>query len=296
MSCATWCGGSSRARPSGGSPISPSRPAPRPTPTWTRRSIHRPATATRSPRRTARPGSPPCSPRAPFRCPDPRAHMTTPLRNDRGIALPVVLLMTLMVVGLATTALMMTTNGRLMRKANERIRQADLAALSGLEEARSKINGTPSTYPDTGGYRTIENGVTVTDASGTVIPGARRWTYVGPAGVSTGQYGVFGAIITKTTIGNVTSVRRRDINQETFAKFAYFTNDEGPGICFGSGDQIQGPVHSNDQICINSGGATFTGKLTTAASSISGQNYGTFSGGYTLNAAAITMPTVTQLQ
>jgi Tfp pilus assembly protein PilX len=221
--------------------------------------------------------------------------MTTPLRSDRGIALPVVLLMTLMVIGLATTALMMTTNGRLMRKANERIRQADLAALSGLEEARSKINGTPSTYPDTGGYRTIENGVSVTDASGTVIPGARRWTYVGPAGVSTGQYGVFGAIITKTTIANVTTVRRRDINQETFAKFAYFTNDEGPGICFGSGDQIQGPVHSNDQICINSGGATFTGKLTTAASSISGQNYGTFSGGYTLSAAAITMPTVTQL-
>jgi Tfp pilus assembly protein PilX len=221
--------------------------------------------------------------------------MTTRLRSDRGIALPVVLLMTLMVIGLATTALMMTTNGRLMRKANERIRQADLAALSGLEEARSKINGTPSTYPDTGGYRTIENGVTVTDASGTVIPGARRWTYVGPAGVSTGQYGVFGAIITKTTIANVTTVRRRDINQETFAKFAYFTNDEGPGICFGSGDQIQGPVHSNDQICINSGGATFTGKLTTAASSISGQNYGTFSGGYTLSAASITMPTVTQL-
>jgi Tfp pilus assembly protein PilX len=220
---------------------------------------------------------------------------TAPLRTERGIALPVVILMTMMVIGLATTALMMTTNGRLMRKANERIRQADLAALSGLEEARSRINGTPSLYPDTGGYTTIENGVTISDASGTAIPGARRWTYVGPAGVSTGQYGVFGAIVTKTTVGNVTSVRQRAINQETFAKFAYFTNDEGPGICFGSGDQIQGPVHSNDQICINSGGATFTGKLTTAASSISGQNYGTYSGGYTLSAQAITMPTIAQL-
>ena len=220
--------------------------------------------------------------------------MTTLLRRDRGIALPVVLLMTLMVIGLATTALMMTTNGRLMRKANERIRQADLAALSGLEEARSKINGTPSTYPDTGGYTTIENGVTVTDASGTVITGARRWTWVGPAGVSTGQYGVFGAIITKTTIGNVTTIRRRDVNQETFAKFAYFTNDEG-GINFANGDLIQGPVHSNDQITIASTGATFTGKVTSAASSISGVGNGTFQSGYTVSAPHINMPTITQL-
>lgn len=220
--------------------------------------------------------------------------MTTPTGNTRGIALPTALLITLMVVGMATTALMMSTNGRLLRKANERIRQADLATLSGLEEARSRLNGTTSLYPDTG-YVTLENGVTITDASGTTITGARRWTWAGPSGVSTGQYGVFGSIISKTTIGNVTTVRRRDINQETFAKFAYFTNSEGSGICFGSGDQIQGPVHSNDQICINSGGATFTGKLTTAASSISGQNYGTFSGGYTLSAPSITMPTVTQL-
>jgi Tfp pilus assembly protein PilX len=220
--------------------------------------------------------------------------MTTSLRTDRGIALPVVILMTMMVIGLATTALMMTTNGRLMRKANERIRQADLAALAGLEEARSKINGTPSTYPDTGGYATIENGVNVTDASGAAIPGAKRWTYVGPAGVSTGQYGVFGAIITKTTIGNVTTVRRRDVNQETFAKFAYFTNDEG-GINFANADLIQGPVHSNDQITIASSGATFTGKVTSAAASISGVNNGTFQSGYTVSAPAITMPTITQL-
>ena len=220
--------------------------------------------------------------------------MTTPLGNTRGIALPTALLVTLMVVGMATTALMMSTNGRLLRKANERIRQADLATLSGLEEARSRLNGTTSLYPDSG-YVTLENGVTITDASGTTIAGARRWTWAGPSGVSTGQYGVFGSILSKTTIGNVTTVRRRDINQETFAKFAYFTNSEGSGICFGSGDQIQGPVHSNDQICINSGGATFTGKLTTAAASITGQGYGTFSGGYTLSAPSITMPTVTQL-
>lgn len=217
------------------------------------------------------------------------------MRDRRGIALATVLMLTFVVIGIATTAVMMTTNAKLITQANERIRQADLAALAGLEEARSKLNGTggAALYPDTG-YVTIENGVNVTDAAGTTITGAKRWTYAGPAGVSTGQYGVFGAIISKVTIGNVTAIRRRDINQETFAKFAYFTNDEG-GIQFGSGDVIQGPVHSNDQISINSAGATFTGKVTTHAGSISGVGYGTFQAGYTVNAATINMPTISQL-
>ncbi len=219
--------------------------------------------------------------------------MTSPLRNERGIALATALLITLMVVGMATTALMMTTNGRLLRKANDRIRQADLGALSGLEEARSRLNGTASLYPSTG-YVTLENGVSVTDGAGTTIPGARRWTWAGPSGVSTGQYGVFATILSKVTMGNVTSLRRRDLNQESFAKFAYFTNNEA-GLPFQNGDLIQGPVHSNDQITIGSTGATFTGKVTSHASSISGVSYGNFQVGYTLNAATIAIPTITQL-
>jgi hypothetical protein len=219
---------------------------------------------------------------------------STPLhRDERGIALITVLLLTLVVLAIAVAATTMTANTRLIRRANDRIRQADLAALSGLEEARSRLNGTATLYPDSG-YVTIDSGVAITDASGTVIPGATRWTYAGPAGVSTGQYGVFGAIFSRVTINGITALRRRDINQETFAKFAYFTNDEG-GINFANSDLIQGPVHSNDQITIASSGATFTGKVTTAASSIAGVANGTFQVGYTVSAPVITMPTITQL-
>src|SRR5688572_18796657 len=212
---------------------------------------------------------------------------STPLhRDERGIALITVLLLTLVVLAIAVAATTMTANTRLIRRANDRIRQADLAALSGLEEARSRLNGTATLYPDSG-YVTIDSGVAITDASGTVIPGATRWTYAGPAGVSTGQYGVFGAIFSRVTINGITALRRRDINQETFAKFAYFTNDEG-GINFANSDLIQGPVHSNDQITIASSGATFTGKVTTAASSIAGVANGTFQVGYTVSAPVIT--------
>jgi hypothetical protein len=105
-----------------------------------------------------------------------------------------------------------------------------------------------------------------------------RSIYVGPDGITGGQYGVYGTIIAtvRDTFGNQV-VRRLQINQESFAKFAYFTNTEGT-IQFANNDQIRGPVHSNDQIKINSSGATFYDQVTTAASSIQGENNATFMG------------------
>ena len=65
------------------------------------------------------------------------------------------------------------------------------------------------------------------------------------------------------------------MNQESFAKYAYFTTIEGH-IVFANNDQIRGPVHSTDQIKIASSGATFFDQVSTAARSIRGQSYGNF--------------------
>ena len=91
----------------------------------------------------------------------------------------------------------------------------------------------------------------VKDGAGVVIPGLRKNTYAGPDGITSGQYGVFGTIITVVTdsFGNKV-VRREQVNQESFAKYAYFTTIEG-NIVFANNDQIRGPVHSNDQIKID---------------------------------------------
>ena len=86
--------------------------------------------------------------------------------------------------------------------------------------------------------------------------GLRENTYAGPDGITSGQYGVFGTILSIVTdsFGNKV-VRRKQVNQESFAKYAYFTTIEG-NIVFANNDQIRGPVHSNDQIKIASSGAT----------------------------------------
>jgi hypothetical protein len=213
--------------------------------------------------------------------------------NERGVALISVLLVTLALVAIAAGALMLTSQTSLVNKYHQRQSLLEAAADAGLEEARSRVNGTKTLYPDTG-YNTLETDAPVYDAGGAVIPGLQRSLYVGPIGISSGQYGVFGSAVTvvKDLSGNQV-VRRLEIVQESFAKFAYFTNVEG-SIVFGSGDQIFGPVHSNDDIEISSTGATFHGPVSTAQT-ITGKSYATFKQGYNENVSPIAMPQTTAL-
>jgi Tfp pilus assembly protein PilX len=204
------------------------------------------------------------------------ARTPTAARHDeRGIAL-----LTTMFVGMAVSAIALAgafwiLNSQLIQKNGERAALLNDAAVAAAEEGRSKLNATPAVYPATGYTQLDTNGV-VKDGAGTVLPGLRKNTYVGPDGITSGQFGVFGTVITVVTdsFGNKV-VRRLQVNQESFAKYAYFTIVEG-NIVFANNDQIRGPVHSNDQIKIDNSGATFFDQVTTAAGSISGQNNGNF--------------------
>lgn len=215
------------------------------------------------------------------------------MRNERGIALVTVLLLAFALSALSLGAAMMAMNTGLVRRYNERLAVVNDAALAGLEEGRSKLNGTPSLWPSSS-YTTLENNVAVYDASGAVITGLTRSTWAGPSGVSSGQYGVFGSIITMVSDNtNIKVVRRLEVNQESFAKYAYFTTIEG-AIYFGGGDQIFGPVHSNDQILIHSSGARFRDVVRTGQG-ISNPQYGVFDKGYETGVPIIPMPTTAQL-
>ena len=216
------------------------------------------------------------------------------VENERGVALISVLLVTLALVAIAAGALMLTSQTSLVNKFHQRQSLLEAAADAGLEEVRSRVNGNIKLYPDTG-FSTIETDAPVYDAGGAVIPGLKRSLYVGPIGISSGQYGVFGSAVTivRDQSGN-TVVRRLEVVQESFAKFAYFTNVEG-SIVFGNGDQIFGPVHSNDEIEVSStGGATFHGPITTAET-IVGKSNATFKQGYNEHVSPIPMPTTAAL-
>ena len=215
------------------------------------------------------------------------------MRNERGIALVITILVAVIVGTLAVGALMLGTNTRVISKYNERVSNLGAIAESGLEEARSALNANAALYPTTS-YVTLEDRVTVRDASGSTIANVRRTTYVGPTGITSGQYGVHGSIVSvaEDNFGNRV-IRRGAVSQESFSKYAYFTTIEG-NIWFASGDQIWGPVHSNDRIRIYSTGAWFHDEVVTGEDVYQPQ-YGTFDVGYTENGPTIPMPTTADL-
>jgi len=202
----------------------------------------------------------------------------------------VVVIVGVMVSGAAIIGSTHTLSNRYYDRQSE----LDAVALQGLEWARAVINGNPSVYPDSG-YVVLEDGASVPDAGGNPIPGVRRWLYAGPTGVTSGQFGVFGSIVAVARdAGGGVVVRRSQVFQESFARYAYFTDIEPSTIAFGGGDQIFGPVHTNDDLKIYSSGATFHDHVRTAGSVVGGQ-YGTFHRGVQVGVPTIPMPETAEL-
>lgn len=215
-------------------------------------------------------------------------------RQRGGFALVTVLLVVMVVAVMVTGAAMIGSTHTLSNRYYERQGQLDAVALQGLELARAVLNGDSDIYPDSG-YVILEDGVTPQDALGNPLSGVQRWTYAGPTGVTTGQYGVFGSIVSVARDGGGgVAIRRSQVFQESFARYAYFTDIEPSAISFGGGDQIFGPVHTNDDLKIYSSGATFHDETRTAGQVV-GESYGTFHRGFEEDVPAIAMPETAEL-
>jgi hypothetical protein len=182
-----------------------------------------------------------------------------------------VLVVSVIAITLALASSMLVMGNTLVQTASERAAILDDAALTGLEEARNRLNAKSDTVPLTG-YKTMENGVLVSSA-GTV----KRWTWVGRMGNvdslgNAGEYGVQAEIVSRVTdASGQATVRRSLVYQTSFARYAYFTDDgssaSGGVLWFANGWTAQGPFHSNDSIYIYDGAppqAIFKDVVTTA--------------------------------
>ncbi|HEY8485270.1 MAG TPA: hypothetical protein VIL13_11715 [Longimicrobiales bacterium] len=218
-----------------------------------------------------------------------------PIQTSRpGFALVLTVLISLAVGALVVAASTIGTNVSLVGDYYSRQDRLAAAADEGIELARARLNGDKDLLPESL-YVAIEQDQPVLDGSGKPIPGVTRSTYVGPVGITSGQYGVYAMVVSVARdAGGATVIRRSQLMQESFSRFAYFTNFEGD-IYFGGGDQIHGPLHTNDNIKIHSnGGAIFHGPVSTAKT-ISGKQYGQFKQGYRENAGVIPLPEVAEL-
>lgn len=220
------------------------------------------------------------------------------LRARRGVALFISLFFVAGIGALALSAIYLTANASLISKSYEKEDQLRYAAEAALAIGKSSLNFNPAALPNTAFVAMMLN-KTLTGGDGQPIPGVTVNLYAGPTGSTSGQFGRFASIVAEArdAANHTGFVRRLELTQESFAKYAYWTNSEtngGTTIVFGNGDQLWGPVWSNDDLTISSSGVTFHDVVGTAGI-INGVSYGTFSKGYSTNQKPITLPSLSTL-
>ena len=229
-------------------------------------------------------------------------------RPRRGVALVFVLVFVIAMAALAMSSIFMASNATLLAKSYDRERDLRAAADAALAIGKARVNSQPSLLQLPYGtlYQQILTNQPVMGADSSYLPGIAVNVWVGPTGSTSGQNGRFASVIAQAldTRGGANSVqqgqgfiRRLEITQESFAKFAYWSNSEtnnGSTIFFNNGDQLWGPVWSNDVISIGTGGATFHDQVGTAKT-ISGMSNGTFAKPPLQGQPLIQLPSTTAL-
>ncbi len=222
-------------------------------------------------------------------------------RERRGIALVFVLIFVIAMAALAMSSIFLASNANLLAKSYDRERDLKFAAEAALAIGKSRVNADPSilTMRSAGQLDTaILLNQTIVGADGNPLAGIKVNVYVGPTGSTSGQFGRFSSIVAEARDQRGNGfIRRLELTQESFAKFAYWSNSESNGsttIFFNNRDELWGPVWSNDTISIGSGTATFHDEVGTAFF-IAGRSYGTYSKGYKEYQKPIPLPSTSVL-
>ena len=215
----------------------------------------------------------------------------------RGFALLTIIMLTLAMAALAASAIYLSGNAQLLGTSADREREFKYGAEAAMAIGKSRLNTDPLVLPDTG-YVTLMSGQQLVGADGATLPGLTVNLYTGPTGSASGQFGRFASVVAEARDGQgARFVRRLELTQESFARFAYWSNKEtnnGNTIYFANNDNLWGPVWSNDNISIAASGAHFHNEVGTAKT-ISGKTYGVFDKGYSEAQPVITLPNNTTL-
>jgi hypothetical protein len=208
--------------------------------------------------------------------------------DERGAALFITLVLLVALVAISAGAVVMSGTERQLRLYSKA--QTDLRYLASMaaEMGLSRLNRDEDVLPDTG-FSVLESGLVPTDAFGEPIEGYELTIYLGRSGSATGRSGNFASVVGLASGRGATAIVRLEVTEESFAKFAYFTENEGGNIWFARGDQILGPLHSNDQIKVHSSGATFHAEVTTGLDIVYPGN-GRFRKGYEEYVETIPLP------
>ena len=198
------------------------------------------------------------------------ASLTRALRARRGSAIILVMLTTVGLAALALSAIFMSSSAVLMTKYYDKERDFRYAAEQALQLGLSELQQDTALHLPDSGYVTLMSNAQLMDAYGTPIPTVRVNLYAGQTGTNTGQFGEFASLVAQAqdSLGNTRYVRRLELEEDNFARFAMFTNQFSGGLCYGPGEFIKGVGMSN-QIWQSCGNPTTTTPFPPTGRSIS---------------------------
>ncbi|MEO7043204.1 MAG: hypothetical protein ABI035_13155, partial [Gemmatimonadaceae bacterium] len=114
--------------------------------------------------------------------------------DRRGSALILTLVLTLSLASLATSAIYLGANDKMLALTYDQERNMRYADEAVLAMGKSTLNFDPYAAPDTG-YTTVLSNATVKDANGNPLPGLTASMYLGPTSSNTGQFGRFVSVV-----------------------------------------------------------------------------------------------------
>ena len=152
------------------------------------------------------------------------------LRDERGVALIMTLLLAFLVAAIAIGAIMMSGNNVLVSRYHAREAGLQSAADAGLEIGRDSLNRDPGMLPALGDT-VIQLNAAVRDAQGQVIPGYTRSIYAGRTGGRTGGLGSAGQYgLNLASVVSVISDPRGAVSARRLLLKAYEIDPENPYI------------------------------------------------------------------
>ena len=184
------------------------------------------------------------------------------MRNRRGSALILVLLMTLAIAGLSIAAIFMSSSAGLLSAYYDREREFRLGAESALEIVRSRLNRDSAfAIPDTG-MRQVLAGLQISNASGTPSTRVRVNVYAAVTGDTSGrQLPIVTLIAAAYDAGGTRHVARMDLRRESFSRFALLTDSFPAAVTHGPAT-VTGRVHSNGDWRLSASGNRYLDTVT----------------------------------
>ncbi|MBM3907178.1 MAG: hypothetical protein FJ363_03755 [Gemmatimonadetes bacterium] len=172
--------------------------------------------------------------------------MSTRLR--RGSALILVLIMTLSLAALASSAIYMTGSSGLLARYHDKDRDLEFAVETALELGRARLQRDTSVWLSPTGYTQLLTNQPVYSASGGTLPGLSVNLYGAYTGDTAGTYVPYITLLaTVSDAMGVRLARRMDLQAQSFSRYSLFVNDFPSGASIGAGENVGGRAHANNR-------------------------------------------------